>query len=285
MTQLKQQMIVDMSLSGLSERTQECYQAAVRELANYYNRSPELISEDELKLFFMYLKNERGLAKATLRQKYSGIRFLFINTLKSNFPVFAFLKVGREKKLPTVLSRDEVFRGISGVKNLVYRMVLKLIYSGGLRISEALNLRAADIDRERMLYMVRLGKGGKDRCIPLCPSLLKQLEKYWRKDRRTSSTDLFFPSQYHKGAIPIHSSSVRIAFQSSLRTCGIKKSAALHTLRHSCATHLLEAGVSLKLIQHLLGHNHLGTTLIYIHVSNQGLDNLRNVMSKMVLKI
>ena len=282
MMRISDRMVIDMTIASLSEGTQKKYLDANSELCRYYdNRPPGQITEDELKAFFLHLKNDKGLAKSTLNQKYCGIRFLFPNTLNKEFPVFSFIKAGREKRLPVVLSRNEVCRGIAGVISPVHRMVLKVVYCDGLRISEALSLRAGSIDRDRKVLTVRLGKGGKDRQVPLLSNLLKELETYWRKDRQRADNDLLFPSPYNGGQSAIHASSVRTAFQKSLQTAGVTKSASLHTLRHSFATHLLESGVHLKIIQRLLGHKDMSSTMIYLHLTDQAFDDARRIMDEM----
>lgn len=281
MGHLKERMIVDMTLAGLSESTQESYVAAVVDLCRHFKgRAPGQINELELKNYFIYLVEIRKLAKPTLRQKYCGIRFFFKHTLGKSFPLFDFLKVAHEKKLPTVLSRDEVIRTIALVDDPIYAMALRTTYINGLRISETMNLRSGDVDRSRMTLKVRLGKGGKDRYVPLCPSLLMRLENYWRVSRPIVPSDLFFPSR-RTGTTPPACETVRSAFQNALKTAGVSKPAALHTLRHSFATHLLEAGVTLKMVQLLLGHKHLTTTMIYAHVTDQSFESLRKAMEEM----
>ena len=281
MSKLREEMIKDMTLAGFRERTQESYLHAVKDLATYYKRSPDLISEDDLKEYFLYLINERKLAQSTLRQRICGIRFLFKSTLKRDFPVFDFIKPQKRLKLPNVLSRDEVLQGIGNVQHPVYSMALKVIYSCGLRIGEALNLKAEHIDRERMTLKVTNAKRGKDRYVPLPETILKQLEKYWLKGRPKVAGFLLFPTRYRDEGVPVNATSIRKAFKLSLKQCDINKKVSVHTLRHSYATHLLEAGVSLKTIQMLLGHKHLTTTMIYTHLTETGLIHLREALDKL----
>jgi integrase/recombinase XerD len=279
-TPLREKMLIDMALADYKQSTKKLYVSAAKGMADYYNRSPEFLTEDEVKHYLLYLKDERKLAKSTLRQKYAGIRFLFRNTLRKPLGVFDFLKAGKERRLPDVLSRDEVSRSIALVKKPMYAMVLKATYSGGLRISETLNMCSYDIDRERMFMKVRLGKNSKDRYVPLSPTLLAELERYWRYDRPKVAGTLFFPGRnlVDRSVSP---ETVRKAYRSALEVAGITKKIALHSLRHSLATHLLEAGVSLKSVQYILGHKHLTTTLIYAHMTDAGLENLRIEMDKM----
>jgi integrase/recombinase XerD len=281
MTPLRRKMYIDLSLADYSEKTKDAYVRGVRGLAEHYNRSPEFISEDEVKSYLLHLKNERKLAASTLRQKYSGIRFLYLNTLRRPLSVFDFLKVRRKRPLPVVLSKDEVSRSFSRVKHPMYAMVLKVAYGGGLRISEALKLRASDVDRGCMFFSVKLAKGHKDRLVPLSGSLLEELENYWRNTRPKVDNNLLFPSKYRPERPPV-AGTIRNAFHKALKSCGISKKAGLHTLRHSMATHLLEAKVTLKSVQYILGHKHLTTTLIYAHMTNVGLESLRLAMDEMV---
>lgn len=281
MTPLRQKMYIDLCLAGYSEKTKDAYIRGARGLADHYKRSPEFISEEEVKAHLMYLKYDRKLSASTLRQRYNGIRFLFVNTLNRPLPVFDFLKVREGRKLPAVLSREEVRRAILKIKDPVFAMIIKVTYGCGLRISEALKLRTGDIDRSRMFLKINRGKGRKDRYIPLSPSLLYELEVYWKEVRPKVGGDLLFLSNYKKGCPP-SSTSVRTAFQKAARQCGVRKKAGLHTLRHSMATHLLESGISLKSVQYILGHKHLTTTLIYSHMTDTGLEDLRKAMGKMV---
>ena len=279
---LRNRMVIDMTLAGLTESTQEAYLAGVMDLCKYFNgRAPGLISETELKEYFIHLIEVRELARPTIRQKYCGIRFLFVNTLGKSFPMFDFMKIPHEKKLPVVFSRKEVKDLIAATNDPVYTMLFKVSYANGLRVSEAQGLRAGDIDRSRMTLKVRLGKGRKDRYLPLGPSLLEALSDYWRTDRPSVEGDLFFPSIRKKNAPP-SDTTLRRALKNAMADCGIRKKAALHTLRHSFATHLLEAGVNLKVIQLMLGHKHLTTTLIYAHVTHQSFEQLRLAMDEMV---
>ncbi len=281
MTPLRSKMYIDLSLADYSERTKDAYIRGVAGLAKHYNRSPEEITEEEVKSYLLHLKDECKLAGSTLRQKFSGIRFLYLNTLRRPLPVFDFLKVRRKQPLPVVLSKKEVSSSFSEVTNPMYAMILKVTYGGGLRISEALNLQVSNLDRGCMFLRVTLAKGHKDRLVPLSESILLELENYWRHVRPKVDSPLLFPSKRNPGKPPV-AGTVRNAFHKALKACGIHKKAGLHTLRHSMATHLLEAGVSLKSVQYILGHKHLTTTLIYVHMTDVGISTLRDAMDKMI---
>jgi integrase/recombinase XerD len=270
MTALRQRMIEDMQLRGLSERTQESYVRAVRQLADYYGKSPALISEEELRQYFLHLTNDRRFSPSSLTVVLCGIKFFYECTLKRHWPTLAIVKPQRERKLPVVLSREEVQHILACVRRPAYRACLSTIYSCGLRLEEGLRLQVSDIDGGRMLVRIRQGKGRKDRYVPLPPQTLELLRKYWLTHR---DPVWLFPAHGPDGrpvpeaSAPLERSGVQRAFQAALYDSGIQKRATVHTLRHSWATHLLEAGVNLRQIQVWLGHAFLSTTAIYVHLT------------------
>lgn len=266
MTALRQKMIEDMQLRGLAERTQESYVAAVRGLAEYYGKSPDKISESELRQYFLYLKNEKKVAASTCTQVLCALKFLYQQTLRQAWPILDFVKPEREEKLPVILSRVEVQRVLGCLRYPHYRVCLSTIYSCGLRLQEGVKLQVKDIDSSRMVVHVRQGKGRKDRYVPLPERTLVQLRGYWRQHRHPQ---WLFPSRSYGQEGPMDASGVQKAFGVALRASGIHKAASVHTLRHSYATHLLEAGVNLRLIQSYLGHDSLSTTAIYVHLTPQ----------------
>jgi integrase/recombinase XerD len=282
MTELRERMSNDMILAGLKPRTRECYIDAVIGLSKYYNQSPATISEEELKEYFLHLIKDRKVAQTTLRQKICAVRFLFQNTLGKDFPVFDFIKPEKRHKLPNILSRKEVIRIIHGIKKPANAMIVRVLYSCGLRIGEAIALTTSDIDRERLMLKVCNGKGGRDRYLPLPVHILKQLEYYWCHDRPEIEGNLLFPSKFSHTGGPVNPTTVRRAFKLSLADCGITKSAKLHTLRHSYATHLMEAGVNMKMVQLLLGHKHLTTTMMYSHLTETSFIHLRDAIDSLV---
>jgi site-specific recombinase XerD len=264
-------MLEDMQLRGLAEKTQEAYLRAVRQLAAYHDKPPDQINEEELRDYFLYLKNEKRAARSTCTIALCGIKFFFEHTLRQTWPTFDLIRPPKEKKLPVVLSRDEVHRVLDCLHRFHYRACLTTIYSCGLRSREALRLEVRDIDGDRMVLHVRGGKGGKDRYVPLPAATLALLRQYWVTHRHPR---LLFPSRSNRlgGAPaeapkPMCASSVGRAFKAALAESGIRKRATVHTLRHSYATHLLEAGVGLRLIQAYLGHGSPKTTAIYTHLT------------------
>ncbi len=269
MTELRRRMIQDMQLHGFSPKTQKCYVAAVKGLANYFGRSPDLLSEEDLRDFFLHLINEKKAARATVTIYLCGIKFFFEKTLQQPWPVFKVLKPAKSKKLPVILSSMEVRTILSLIHSPVQEMALTTIYACGLRLSEGVHLKTTDIDAERMLVWVRNGKGGKDRSVPLPDSLLARLRRYWRKGQ---SQPWLFPSRRSNG--PVSRSALQRTFRDAVQQSGIDKPASVHTLRHSYATHLLECGVDLRVIQSLLGHNSPNTTAIYTHLTENVVDRL-----------
>jgi integrase/recombinase XerD len=270
MTALRKRMIECLQLRGLSERTQEMYVRAVRQLAEHYHKSPALITEEELRQYFLYLKHVKQYSRSASTIALCGIKFFFEHTLTREWTTLTFVRPPREKKLPVILSREEVHRILGCVRLLRYRVCLTTIYSCGLRLQEGTRLQVPDIDSARLLIHVRRGKGGKDRYVPLPHRTLALLRQYWITHRHPV---LIFPAP-GRGGIGLSTatdsmprSSVQGAFRAALQDSGIHKHASVHTLRHSWATHLLEAGVNLRLIQEYLGHSSPTTTSVYTHLT------------------
>ena len=268
-------MIEDLQLRGYSDGTQTLYVNAVRQLCEHYDKSPGRITEEELRDYFLYGKNVKKWARSTSTIALCGIKFFFENTIKRPWPTLLFIRPGHEKKLPVVLSRDEVRAILSTLELLRYRVCLTTIYACGLRVSEGINLRIEHIDSARGFIHVQASKGmmgKKDRYVPLPKKTLQLLRQQWKSHRNKV---WLFPSAGHSGkdmpyaTRPISKSSVNSAFRKALKTAGISKKATVHSLRHSWATHLLEAGVNLRLIQVWLGHKSPSTTSIYTHLTEK----------------
>ena len=270
MTELQKRMIECLQLRGLSERTQESYVRAVRQLAKHYHKSPALITEAELRQYFLFLKNIKHYSRNTMTIAICGIRFCYQQTLNRNWTIFGIVRPAPEKKLPVILSRAEVRQILGRLRLRRYKVCLTTIYSCGLRLQEGTNLRVADIDSARMMIHVRHGKGAKDRYVPLPERTLQLLRHYWQQHRNPL---LLFPAEGRdhcdlaQATEPMSKSSVQQAFRAALKQSGNNKRASVHTLRHSWATHLLEAGVNLRLIQEWLGHSSPATTSVYTHLS------------------
>ena len=267
MTPLRRRMLEDLQLRGLAPKTQQCYVAAVHQLAQHYQRPPDQLSEEELRHYFLFLLNEKKVAESTFRIHLYGIKFLYERTLQRPWPVFDLVRPRKSQKLPVVLSVQEVRQLLPLVENSKARMCLRLIYACGLRLTEGTQLQVADIDPQRMLVRVRQGKGGKDRLVPLAPRVLALLREYWQRQR---PRPWVFPARHRAG--PLSPTSLQKTFKAVVRQSGIPKDASVHTLRHSYATHLLERGVPLRVIQELLGHQSPSTTARYTHLTPPTLD-------------
>lgn len=270
MTELRKKMIECLQLRGFSERTQEAYTRAVRQLAEHYHKSPDLITEEELRQYFLHIINVKHYSRNTTTIALCGIRFFFEQTLNRKWTIFNLVRPAPEHKLPVILSLEEVREILNRVRLLRYRVCLSTIYACGLRLQEGIRLAVPDIDSARMMIHVRHGKGNKDRYVPLPQRTLELLRDYWSTHRNPV---LIFPAEgrdhidLSKATEPMSKSSVQDAFRAALKQSGINKRASVHTLRHSWATHLLEAGVHLRLIQEYLGHSSPATTSVYTHLT------------------
>jgi site-specific recombinase XerD len=281
-------MIEDMQLRGLSERTQAAYVLAVRQLAEHYDRSPDQISEEELRQYFLYLRNVKRVAASTFNVSLYGIKFLYQYTLKKAWPTLELARAPRDKKLPVVLSTVEVRRLLQCIRRQCYRACLSTIYSCGLRVQEGVSLQVRDIDSDRMFVHVRHGKGAKDRYVPLPQGTLEVLRQYWSTHRHTV---WLFPARSSTGVLSAASSPMTVrgvqhCFQAALQESGIQKPATVHTLRHSYATHLFEAGVHLQFIQAYLGHSSPQSTAIYTHLTPKAegvaMETIHQVMESLL---
>lgn len=279
MTVLRQKMIEDMQLRGFAERTQEAYLLAVSQLARHYHKSPDQIEEEELRQYFLFLKNEKHAARATCTIALCGIKFFFERTLGREWKTFEFLRPPKEKKLPVVLSVSEVGRVLGCVHRQQYRVCLTTIYACGLRLLEGVRLQVKGVDGERKLIHVRAGKGGKDRYVPLPDTCLQLLRRYWMTHRNPV---WLFPSSREEREQPMSESGLQRTFRAALHESGVHKPATVHTLRHSYATHLLEAGVNLRIIQSYLGHASPATTAIYTHLTSLTETQSRQTIDELV---
>ena len=256
-----ERMIAVLQLNGKGEPTQKAYTRAVRMLCEFYHKTPDLVSEAELQEYFLHRKNVSRWAPKTMRICYCGIRFFYVNVVARDWHILSILRAQNEHRLPAVLSVDEVRNLLAQLKTSPHYVFLSTVYSCGLRLDEARHLEVSDIDSQRMMVHVHRGKGAKDRYVALPQSTLVLLRSYWRTHKHPR---LIFPARGHKRADayhasqPVAKSSVQDAFRQAKRCAAIgKKGVAVHTLHHSYATHLLEAGVNLRVIQRYLGHSRL----------------------------
>ena len=272
MTALRERMIEDLQLHGYADKTQESYLRAVRQLSAYCNKPPDRISEDELRGYFLYMKNEKGASRSSCRVALYGIRFFYLKTLRKEWPALELIRFPQEKTMPVVLSVDEVRRVLAKVLRPKYRVCLTTIYSCGLRLREGVTLKTEDIDGERKQLHIKKAKGGKDRYVPLPERTLEMLRDFWSNHRHST---FLFPARIPLGIPPSSArktmcpSGVHRALQAAVKESGVKKHATVHTLRHSYATHLLEAGVNLRVIQSYLGHSSIQSTLVYTHLTQK----------------
>ena len=269
MGKLRDQMLVDLQLCGAKPRTQKTYLREAENLAKYFNRSPAELGEDELKEYLLYLMKERHLSEGTFRFYVAGLKFLYRTTLKREWPVEKIKHPRAKSKLPVVLDLSEVESLFSVTKNLKHKAMLMITYSSGLRVSETASLRLTDIDSKRMTVRISQGKGGKDRYSILSQTTLEQLRQYWKKYR---PTEWLFDGQKKDHHITTHS--IQLMFYAAKKRAGITKPVSVHALRHSFATHLIEAGTSLHHVQLLLGYRSPTTTTVYLHVSRLNLSQV-----------
>jgi integrase/recombinase XerD len=289
MTALRQKMIEDMQLRGLSPRTQESYVLVVSQLARRYHKSPDQLEEGELREYFLYLKNIRGISASTYRVTLCGIKFFYEHTLERTWHILDLVRPAKEEKLPVVLSVEEVGRILQCLRKESYRVCLTTIYACGLRLQEGVRLRVKEIDGVRKMVHICHSKGGKDRYVPLPNVLLEMLRRHWQTHR---NREWLFPSMWGNGGLssvntngPMSGVSVQKAFHAALEKSGVHKKATVHTLRHSYSTHLLEAGVGLQTIQQYLGHASITSTVIYTHLTSaietQTGDRINELLSRL----
>jgi integrase/recombinase XerD len=275
-TPLREQMRAELQLAGLSERTQEAYLRAVRHLSVHHRTPPDQLTEQQLREYFLFVKNEKRWAPASLRLAFYGIRFFYRRVAPRQWATLERLTIPRSHTLPDVLTREEVHRIIDATRTPHNRTYFWSVYSLGLRLTEGLHLQTGDIDGARKLVHVHRGKGARDRYVPLPPRTLQMLREYWATHRNPR---WIFPAvgrdqrSAHAAEHPMERTSVQGALRRVVRKLDLKKRVHIHTLRHSYATHLLEAGVSLRLIQAYLGHRSLKTTMLYLHLTSQGQED------------
>jgi len=278
-----------MQVNGMCDRTRACYARSMRMLVEHFDKTPDLITEEELLDYFVYRQNITGWAPATMRICYSGVNFFFKNVLKKDWHLFNIVHAKREKRLPAVLSRPEVkqiLKNAGPVHNYAYFVT---VYSCGLRLQEGLYLETSDIDGARKMIHVHRGKGAKDRYVPLPEATYRLLRRYWATHR---NKQLIFPAVGRDGqgaptaVVPMSIDGVQGAFRKAKFAAGIiKKGVSLHTLRHSYATHLLEAGVNLRVIQKNLGHSNIETTMVYLHLTNKGMEDAYHIIDSLMKEV
>jgi integrase/recombinase XerD len=264
MGKLHDQMQEDLVLKAYSPHTQRSYLRCARNFAKHYMRSPEEMGEQEVRDFLLYLARDRQVSPATLDMYVNALKFLYNVTLKRPEVVQDLAHPKRPKTLPVILSPEEVLRIFGAIRSVKHKAIIATAYAAGLRISEVCGLRIADIDSQRMRIHVRAGKGKKDRYVMLAESLLDLLRQYYQKARPKG--EYLFPG--HNPQRPICTTVVSQVLRKVVRQTGLSKKISMHTLRHCFATHLLEQGTDIRIIQVLLGHSSIRTTLRYTHVTD-----------------
>jgi integrase/recombinase XerD len=274
-TQLRQKMLEELQRRNYSHRTAKTYVRIVRDFAEYFHQPPDKLGPEQIRQYQAHLFQAKKLAPATVSQYVSALRFLFVKTLRRHFLAEYIPFPKSRKRLPTVLSPEEVTRLIDAACNLYHRTLLMTLYSTAARRAELCQLKVQDIDSQRMMIRINQGKGGRDREVPLSPKLLEILRVYFRWMRPTT---FLFPGTVKgvRADVPITPNVVWLACRQAAQRAGITKRLSPHSLRHSSASHLLEAGADLRTIQVLLGHSRLEHTLIYLHLSPKHLQAIPN---------
>jgi integrase/recombinase XerD len=286
MTDLFTRFAEDMDLAGYSPRSIDMYVRAVRQLTKHYQKSPEKISDEELRQYFLYNKNERKWSRVASTISLCGIKYFYTLTLKREWTSLKFIRPEKEKKLPVILSRDEVKAILDRVEFPHHRACLKVIYSLGLRIGEGTRLKVSDIDSQRMFVHIHCSKGNKDRYIPLPQRTLEILRAFYKMHRNPlwifpapgRGSHNLMPTSNE----PIPISSIQIAFREAKKVARIHKHVSVRHLRHSYATHLLEAGVNLRYVQQYLGHNDPNTTMVYTQLIKQDLAEPTRILNEVM---
>ena len=259
-----------MELNNLSHHTHRAYLAAVTGIARFYNQSPDKMTKEKIEDYLLYLKHDKGNAPNSCYSVLTGLRFFYKYVTEKQIPVTYSIR-RTTRKLPQVLTMEEIWKIICATNNLKHRLILVATYSAGLRASETINLNPKHIDSKTMLIKVK-GKGKKERYTLLSKRLLVELRSYYREYRPKT---YLFPSSFKKNKDqPLSYETIRTVYEDARKKAGVKRGAGVHTLRHSFATHLLEAGYDIRKIQVLMGHARLTTTMIYLHVSRKTLSKI-----------
>lgn len=271
MTALRQRMLEDLRIRNYSPSTVRCYIRAVADFAKHFNKAPDKLGPKEIRTWQLYLLDKKRVKLSTYIQSVCGLRFFYCQTLHRKIDIDRIPLPRYERKLPVILGKQEVKALLQAPRNLGHRAILATMYGAGLRISEAVNLKVSDLDRDRKVISIRCGKGKKDRQVMLPDPLREVLAAYWRWKR---PADWLFPGE--KPGCPISCEAVFRACRKAARLAGIAKPVHPHSLRHAFATHLLEDGADLLSIQKLMGHAHLKTTADYLHVADTTVRSTRS---------
>jgi integrase/recombinase XerD len=281
-TQLRKMMLEELQRRNYAAETVRQYIRAVKQFSDYFGRSPDKLGPKEIREYQQYLLTERKLAPHTVKAHASALRFLYVQTLKRPYMLEHIAIPRVPLKLPTVLTQDEVARMIDAASHLMHRAILMTLYSTGMRRAELCRLKVTDIDGARKVIHIRQGKGRKDRDVPLSATLLETLREYWRWMKPKT---WLFPGYVRgwRSDVPMTDKVVWYACKQAAERAGITKRVSPHTLRHSYATHLLEAGADLRTIQYLLGHAEIKHTIVYLHLSQKHLHAVKNPLDDLLV--
>ncbi|SKA02093.1 site-specific tyrosine recombinase/integron integrase [Selenihalanaerobacter shriftii] len=274
---LIEEMKEEIQLQGYSPKTIDVYLGHIKRFIKFHKKHPKKLKQKDVRKYLLVLLEQQKTSHSYANQALSAIKFLYKEVLQKEEVTFNLTRPKKEEKLPVVLSEQEVIKILDSIDNYKHRAILFLTYSAGLRVSEVVNLKADDIDSDRMLVRVKQGKGRKDRYTLLSEKALKVLREY---AKRYSLDEWLFPGG--KKGKHLTERSVQRVFKKACRKANIRKNVSIHSLRHSFATHLLENGVDLRYIQELLGHKSSKTTEIYTHVSNKNIGNIRSPLDDLV---
>jgi integrase/recombinase XerD len=283
-THLRTMMLEELQRLNYSQHTTRYYIRTVEDFARRFNCSPDRLGPRHIREYQAELFQKRKLSPGTVANRLAALRFFYVKTLKKSWSIAETPYPKKDRRLPTVLSQEEVAQLIDGASNPFHRTLLMTLYATGLRRAELARLKVSDVDSQRMVIHVRGGKGRQDRDVMLSPKLLDELRKHWRRLPRKSSDWLFPGNRRHTAAHPIDSKTAWHACQQAARRAGLQKAIHPHTLRHCFATHLLEAGADLRTIQILLGHHDLKETTVYLHLSQHHLKATASPLDSLPLK-
>ena len=279
MTHLRKMMLEELQRLNYAQSTVEAYTSALRDFAKYFHKPPDQLGPEHIRQFQLHLLVDQKLAANTVKQRMAAVQFFFVRTLKRRYLREDFPYPKTPRRLPAVLSQEEVTRLIDAAANLSHRAMLMTLYSTGVRRAEMVRLKVSDIDSQRMVIHVHQGKGSKDRDVPLSPKLLETLREYWRWRK---PNNYLFPG--NRGPdVPLTPKAVWYACRGAAQRAGIQKRVGPHTLRHSYATHLLESGADLRTIQLLLGHADIKHTTVYLHLSERHLHAAANPLDGLIV--
>ena len=284
MTRLRKMMLEELQRRNFSQHTIRYYIHTVEDFARHFNRAPDRLGLRHIREYQAQLFQKRELSPGTVANRLAALRFFYIKTLKKAWSVAETPYPKKSHRLPAILSQEEVARLIDAADTPFHRTVLITLYATGLRCAELTQLRASDVDSKRMVIHVQGGKGRKDRDVMLSPKLLHELHKHWRRLRRKTSDWLFPGNRWHTADRPIDAKTLRNACRGAAKRAGLHHAIHPHTLRHSFATHLLEAGADLRTIQILLGHQSLKETPVYLHLSKRHLNATPSPLDSLQLK-